>query len=207
MSPDSSSKLRINLARWKCFSFRITTEAIIEDSLAKDIGLDPKHKFKRFSEEYTRSNIRHIMTLRFARREKQLNSYAIRVIYETVEPEQLAPDIFWGRTPSRPSDIFLQLCNLETPLFLRCDCSFLYRREDKVVYFPLPLKFEGETYDEVRGIRFVKLEQNKVLWENSLDLIEPDRMIHRIKFAHESRCSIDLPQKLLRRAKDVSRRT
>ena len=71
----------------------------------------------------------------------------------------------------------------------------------------MPIKFEGEIFDEVRGLKFVKLEQDKILWENSVDLVETDLMLHRVRFAQEGKCSLDLPRKLLLRARDISLRT
>lgn len=207
MQTDIASKLRINLARWNCFSLRITTEAMLEESTAKSISIDSRHRFKRLYEEYTRNGVNHTMTLRFARHEGYQDRYGIRLVYETEEPKALMPKLKVETTSPKPSEGFLQLCNLDTSLLFRCDCAFTYRRGDEGVNFPLPVKIDDELFDEIRGVRFVKLEKDKILLENSLDLVETDLMIHRIKFAHEGKCSLDLPQRLLRQARTISRRT
>jgi len=207
METDVARKLRINLARWRCFSFRVTTEATLGEDVTKLLGIDPKRRFARLYEEYTRNGIAHAMTLRFARHEGQRNRYGIRVVYETEEPKEFMPRLVIEPTSLKPSEGFLQLCNVETSFSFRCDCSFLYSRGDKKEFFPLPIKIDHELFDEVRSIRFVKLQNDKILWENSLDLIETDLMVHRIKFVHEGKCSTDLAQKLLKQAKAISQKT
>lgn len=204
---DVARKLRINLARWRCFSFRVTTEGTLEEDVAKLLGIAPKRRFARLYEEYTRGGVVHSMTLRFVRRMGQQNRYGIRLVYDTEEPKEGLPRLMGGATSLKPSDGFLELCKLEDSFVFHCDCSFLYSRGDEEGYFPLPIKIDHELFDEVRGIRFVKLQHDKILWENSLDLIETDLMVHRIKFVHEGKCSTDLPQKLLKQAKAISQKT
>lgn len=207
MQTDIARKLRINLARWNCFSLRITTEATLEESSAESVGIDSRRRFKRLYEEYTRSGVVHTMTLRFARHEGYQHRYGIRLVYETEEAKESMPKLKVETTTIKPSEAFLQLCNLDTSLLFRCGCSFFYRRGDEGIQFVLPIKIDDEMFDEVRGLRFVKLQQDKILLENSVDLIETDLMIQRIKFAHEGKCSVDLPQRLLRQARRISLRT
>jgi len=207
MQTDVARKLRINLARWKCFSFQVTTEATLGEDVTKLLGMEPKRRFARLYEEYTRSSIAHSMTLRFVRRIGQQNRYGIRVLYDTEEPKEGLPRLMGGATSLKPSEGFLKLCNLEDSFVFHCTCSFSYRREDKEVHFLLPIQVEDELFDEIRGVRFVKLQQNKILWENSLDLVETDLMVHRIRFVHEGKFSVDLPQKLLKQAKAISQKT
>jgi len=207
MEKDVARKLRIDLARWRCFSFRVTTEVTLGEDVAKLLGIDPKRRFARLYEEYTHSGIAHSMTLRFVRHIRQQNRYGIRVVYDTEEPKEGLPKLMGGATSLKPSEGFLELCNLEDSFVFHCACSFSYRREDEDVHFPLPVQIEDELFDEIRGVRFVKLQQNKILWENSLDLVETDLMVHRIRFAHEGKFSVDLPQKLLKQAKAISQKT
>jgi hypothetical protein len=131
-------------------------------------------------------------------------------MYETETP--IKPILSLTIRPTKPttpkaSEAFLQICKLETSSLFRCDCSFSYRREEKEVHFALPIKVEDDLFDEIRGIRLVKLQQDKILLENFMDLVEPNLMIYRIKFLHEGRCSADLPQKLLRQARTISRKS
>lgn len=208
MQTDAARKLRIDLARWKCFAFRITTDATIGENFTKLLNMDPKRRFTRFYENYTRRGIQHIMILRFARHLRQQDRYAIRVAYETAEATEVMPRLMSYRMALKPSDQFIKLCELEGLFLFRCDCSFSYRRGDKEVYFPLPIQLEKDgLFDEIRGVRFVKLQQDKMLMENSLDLVETDLMVHRVRFAQESKFTMDLPQKLLKQAKDISKST
>ena len=207
METDAARKLRINLASVKCFSFRVTTDATLGEDVAKLLDMDPKRRFTRFYEEYTRSGVTHSMMLRFARHLRQQNQYAIRVVYDTQEPKGLMPRLISETTSPKPSEQFIKICSLEDFFLFRCDCSFSYRRGDKEVYFPLPIEIEDGLFDEIRGVRFVKLQHDKILMENFLDLIETDLMVHRVRFAHEGKFSVDLPQKLLKQAKSISRKT
>ena len=207
MPPDSISKLRINLAKLKCFDFRITTQIVIEESLAHDLGLDTKSRYKRLYEEYTRNHISHSISLRFARGENQTNRYAVRILYETVEPKELGDWFSEELTKLKPTEAFLKLCKIDTTFFFRCDCLFYYRKGESDIYFQLPIKLDGDLFDEIRGVKFVKMEQNNILWQNSVDLIEPNMMTHRVRFAQEGYCSLDLPRRLLMRAREISIRT
>ncbi|MDH5695378.1 MAG: hypothetical protein OEZ00_02040 [Dehalococcoidia bacterium] len=207
MQTEPAGKLRLNLARWDCLSFRITTEVTLEEDVAESLGIVLKRRFARFYEQYTRGGVLHSMALRFVRYQEPRNRYGIRLLYETEQTQEFMPSLIIKPTTPKPSEVFLRVCNLETSLVFRCDCSFIYKREGEGVYFPLPIKLEDELFDEIRGVRLVKLQQDKILLENFIDLVEPDVMIHRIKFAHEGKCSVDLPQRLLRRAKTISRNT
>lgn len=207
LQTDITRKLRINLARLNCFSLRITTEMTLTEDVSDLIGFHPKRKFIRFYEDYSRSGTLHSILLRFAKREKQTNQYGVRLVYETEETEKVSPVLKSASKTLKPSEVFLNLCRLEDAFLFHCDCSFLYTREDEEVNFALPVKIENGLFDEIRGVRFVKLQQDKILWENSIDLIETDVMVHRVRFTHEGKCSADLPQRLLRQAKAISRGT
>jgi hypothetical protein len=207
LQTNAALRLRINLTRLNVFSLRISTEATLTEELSDLIGLDPKRKLVRFYEEYTRSGTLHSISLRFVQRVKQERQYGIRLVYETEETQQISPISRIVSQKPKPSEVFLILCRIEDSLLFHCDCSFLYRREDKKANFLLPVKVEDELFDEIRGVRFVKLGQDKILWENSVDLVETDVMVHRVRFTHEGKCSADLPQKLVKQAKAISRRT
>lgn len=203
-----ASKLRIDLARWNCLSFRITTEATLSDDIISFLGYTPKSsRFKAFYERYTRSNIEHFMVLRFSRRIREESLFAIRLIYDVLDTNNPRGIIGIPTSTTKASDIFPHLCNLETDLLLRCDCLFSYAREDEKVPFFLPVEVDWEIFDEMRGVRLVKLEKERILWENSLNLVDNNTLTHRVKFAIDAKCSLDLPQKLLRRARDISRKT
>lgn len=207
LQTDIARKLRINLARLNCFSLRITTEVTLKEDVSDFIGIEPKRKFTRFYEEYSRSGTLHSILLRFVRREKQKNKYGLRLVYETEETEQVSSILRSVSKKLKPSEVFLNLCHTEDSFLFHCDCLFLYGREDEEVNFALPVKLEDGLFDEIRGVRFVKLQQDKILWENSIDLIETDVMTHRVRFTREGKCSADLPQRLLRQAKAISRDT
>jgi hypothetical protein len=202
-----AGKLRLNLVRWNCFSLRITTEAILEEDVVESLGIDPKRRFVRFYEYYTRSGVPHSMSLRFVRYQEPRSRYGIRLLYEAEQTREFMPSLIIKPTTSKPSEVFLLVCNLETSLVFHCDCSFSYKREDEGIHFLLPVKIEDELFDEIRGVRFVKLQQDRILLENSLDLVEPNLMVHRVRFTHEGRCSVDLPQKLFKQARTISRKT
>lgn len=203
-----ASKLRIDLARWNCLSFRITTEATLPEDIISFLGYTPKSsRFKVFYERYTRNNIEHFMILRISRRFRQQSLFAIRLIFDALDPNKPRSIIGIPTSTTKASDIFLHLCNLETDLLLRCDCLFSYAREDNKVPFFLPVDVDWELFDEMRGVRLVKLENERILWENSLDIVDNNTLTHRVKFAIDAKCSLDLPQKLLRRARDISRKT
>jgi hypothetical protein len=210
MPDEAATKLRINLARWNCFQFRITTEMTLSDDIVRTLGIDPKRRFHVLHEAYNRDQIAHSMTMRLVRLGEQQNRYGVRLVYETESPKEPGTGLMVRQTKpssSKVSEIFLRLCRVESLLLFRCDCSFSYRREEKGIYFPLPIKIEDELFDEVRGIKLVKLQQDKILLENYVDLVEPNLMIHRVKFLHEGKCTIDLPQKLLRQARKISKST
>lgn len=203
-----ASKLRIDLARWNCRSFRITTEATLPEDIISFLGYTSKSgRFKVFYERYARSNTEHYMTLRISRRFRQQSLFAIRFIFDALDPNNPRSITGIPTSTTKASDIFLHLCNLETDLLLRCDCLFSYAREDKKVPFFLPVEVDWELFDEMRGVRLVKLENERILWENSLNLVDKNTLTHRVKFATDAKCSLDLPQKLLRRARDISRKT
>lgn len=202
-----ANKLRINLARWSSFSFRITTEANLGQDITELLDINLKHRYKTLYEKYTRSGITHSMLLRFARRERQPELFAIRLVYETQESKGIVPRLIIAPTTLKPSEGFLHICKLESPLLFRCDCSFTYTQAAEKVPFYLPIQMEDEFFNEIRGVKLVKLEHGKILWENYLDLIESDKMTHRIKFARYVNCTSDLPQKLLRQAKEISLKT
>lgn len=202
-----AQKLRINLSQWKCFALRITTDVTLEDDFIKLLALQPKNRFSRFYEEYVRAGVQHTLILRFARYLKQQNRYAISIAYGKVEASEDVPRPLSHKMEPKPSEQFLKLCSLRSVFLFRCDCSFSYSRSDEDVHFALPIKLEDELFDEIRGLRFAKIHKGKILMENSVDLVETDLMTHRVRFAQESSFTADLPQKLLKQAREISRKT
>lgn len=206
METSTANKLRINIAKWHCLSLRISTEATIEYRLARSLGIEPGRRFQRFYEEYSRNGVRHSILLRFASEVSQPDHYAMRLVlvYEMPEPDDVAVVDRKAKAKPKPTEVFLQLCNLETSFLFRCDCLFSHKRGQEGVQFPLPMKITGDAFTEIRGLRLVRTEQGKIVYEKSLDLVDSDTLTNRIKFVHEGRCSVELPLKLLQRAKQIS---
>ncbi len=213
MDANSLGKLRIDLTKSKCRSLRITFVATLTKDVAVNLGYSPKSsRFKTFYEQYTRNDTKHNTVLRIVRRLEQEDTYAIRLYYEVIDPvsKGLGTRIgipFRTKKDIKCSDAFSYLCNIKVDLLYRCDCIFSYAKEDDIVPFVLPVEAGNKIFDEIRGIRFVKLDNEKILWENSIDLPEIDRMTHRVKFAIDSKCNFDLPRTLLKRAREISRKT
>lgn len=201
-------RLRVDLIRSRCNLLRITFAKELSESIASDLGFTTGSSgFKSFYETYTRNDEKVVITLNINKRPLQDRFYAIRLSYEILI--RATPRVHIGIPSSRPkvSDAFARICDEKQVLF-RCECLFSYKREEDTVPFALPIELKDyKMFDEIRGMRLVKLENEKILWENSLDLPDIDTMTHRVKFAIDSKCNIDLPNLLLKRAKEISSKT
>lgn len=210
MDVKSLRKFRLDLSRADCRSMRVTFKTALTEAIASNLGFSQeKSRFKSFFEEYTRNDIKHSIILRITKQTRQQDIYAIRLTYEIVDPALLEFGIRIG-TPSKGrkvSDVFSYICNIKDALLFQCDCVFSYDRKDKFVPFVLPIKVDYQMFDELRGLRFVKLENEKIIWENSINIPNTDTMTHRVRFAIDSRCHLDLPKTLLTRAREISRKT
>lgn len=204
---NTTSKLKINVSRWDCTQLQLTTDIALDNDVIVSLGIDKKRHFQTFYELYSRNHISHMMTLRFMQRKDEQSRFGIRLAYEIEEPVKQGGGFVRIASSPKASEVFQKLCRLDVTFSFHCSCTFLYKREDRKVSFILPFHVEDELFDEVRGLRFVKIEQEKILWENTLNLIDPNLMEHRIKFLHEGKCSEDLPQKLLNRAVTISLKT
>lgn len=210
MDAKSLRIFRLDLSRMECRSIRVTFETALTEDIASNLDFSQgSSRFKSFFEEYTRDDMKHSIILRITKRTKQQDIYAIRLIYEVVDPALFEFGIRIG-TPlkgRKVSDVFSYICSIKNDLLFQCDCIFSYNRKDKVVPFVLPIKVDYQMFDELRGLRFVKLENEKVIWENAINIPNIDTMTHRVKFAIDSRCHLDLPKILLTRAREISRKT
>ena len=102
------------------------------------------------------------------------------------------------------------LSNLKEKVAFDCSATFQFSKRERVLspVVTLPIRISpAETlpFDEVRGLRFVKLEGNKILYSVILDLTSEGALNQSIGFSHPSNFSTNLADDILRKSTDISR--
>src|SRR3990172_1608674 len=205
MVTNQLGKLRIDLVRSKCRALRLTFATAISEDTASNLGFTSKtSRFKSFYETYSRNEEQIVISLNVTKRIGEQETYAIRLSYQILGSDTMR----FPSKRSKVSDVFTYLCDEKRELLFRCECLFSYKREVETSLFTLPIDLQDyKMFDQLRGMRLVKLENEKILWENSIDLPDMDTMTHRVKFAVDSTCNLELPNLLHKRAKEISRKT
>lgn len=102
------------------------------------------------------------------------------------------------------------LSNLKREVAFDCSVTFQFGKREpasSVVVLPLRIsRLATIPFDEVRGLRFVKLDGNKILYSVILDLTSEGVLRQNIVFSHSSNFSITLADNILRKATDISRK-
>lgn len=102
------------------------------------------------------------------------------------------------------------LSNLKQEVAFDCSVTFQFsRREHVSPVFILPIRTScAKTlpFDEIRGMRFVKLEGNKILYSVILDLTSEGALHQNIGFSYPSNFSMTLTDNILHKAIDISRK-
>lgn len=104
-------------------------------------------------------------------------------------------------------DIF---SNLQQEVTFNCSVSFRFgKRERMSPMFLLPMRISRSAtipFDEVRGMRLVKLEDNKILYSVILDLTSEGTLQQNIGFPYLRNFSRTLADDILHNATDISRK-
>lgn len=102
------------------------------------------------------------------------------------------------------------LLNLKQKVAFDCSATFQFSRREHispVVILPIRIsRTKTLPFDEVRGLRFVKLEGNKILYSVILDLTPEGALHQNIGFSYPSNFSMTLADNILHEATDISRK-
>jgi hypothetical protein len=102
------------------------------------------------------------------------------------------------------------LSNIRQEATFNCSVTFQFgKREPASSVVVLPIRISRSAtipFDEVRGIRLVKLEDNKILYSVILDLTSEGALHQNIGFSHSANFSRTLVDDILHKATDISRK-
>jgi hypothetical protein len=196
---EDTSIVLINLAQVKCNSLTFTSESGLNKTELETLGLKISGVLPvSYYYQYEHNNITHLMRLRLIPNRTE-QKVAVSFIYTTAEAANI-PKAIIDRNP-KALEYFVTLCESDKILLFKCISVFMHKRDDKDSFFMLPLRLPEQpssgSYDEIRGIRIVKLKDNKIVVENSFDLIEESTITQTVKFAYEAKFALDLPQTIL----------
>jgi len=107
-------------------------------------------------------------------------------------------------------DLIDILSNLKQIVEFECEGIFQFRRrEDTTSVVSLPLKISQSPiipFDEIRGLRFVKLEGSKIQYSVILDLTPDGTLYQNVGFSHSDEFSKNLADSILNKAVDISKK-
>lgn len=102
------------------------------------------------------------------------------------------------------------LSNLRQEVTFNCSVTFQFGKREptsSVVILPIRIsRLKALPFDEVRGLRFVKLEGNKILYSVIHDLTSEGALQQNIGFSHSANFTGALADNILHKATDISRK-
>lgn len=102
------------------------------------------------------------------------------------------------------------LSNLKQTVEFQCEGFFQFRRgEGTTPVVSLPLRICQSPvmpFDEIRGLRFVKLEGSKIQYSVILDLTPDGTLYQNVGFSHSDEFSKTLADSILNKAVDISKK-
>ncbi len=117
------------------------------------------------------------------------------------------------RLPKREpklGDLIDILSNLKQVVEFQCEGIFQFRRrEGTTSVVSLPLRISQSPvmpFDEIRGLRLVKLEGSKVQYSVILDLTPDGTLYQNVAFLHSDEFSRTLADSILNKAVDISKK-
>jgi hypothetical protein len=204
---ENSSIALVDLAKEKCQSFTFTVDPGPKRSVIEKIGLKPPARIPvSFYQMYEKETKKHLMRVRLVPKMKADGDITVSVIYSVIENTHVPMFLrqVTGNTPALEQ--FAKLCLSDMNFLFRCEAIFVKKRDENE-FFPLPIKFPTQTatfsFDEVRGMRLVKVKDGKILIENYIDLVDDSTISQTVKFVYESKFMYDLPLTLLQESKKL----
>jgi len=135
--------------------------------------------------------------------ENEVN-YRISFVYSVEKAGRLSK-----RAP-KLGDLINILSNLKQTVEFQCEGFFQFqRREGTPSIVSLPLRISQSPvmpFDEIRGLRLVKLEGSKVQYSVILDLTSDGTLYQNVGFSHSDEFSKTLADSILNKAADISKR-
>jgi len=135
--------------------------------------------------------------------ENEVN-YRISFVYSVEKAGRLSK-----RAP-KLGDLIDILSNLKQIVEFECEGIFQFgRREDTTSVVSLPLRISQSPvipFDEIRGLRFVKLEGSKIQYSVILDLPPDGTLYQNVGFSHSDEFSKTLADSILNKAADISKK-
>lgn len=135
--------------------------------------------------------------------ENEVN-YRISFVYSVEKAGRLSK-----RAP-KLGDLINILSNLKQTVEFQCEGFFQFqRREGTTSVVSLPLRISQSPvmpFDEIRGLRLVKLEGSKVQYSVILDLTSDGTLYQNVGFSHSDEFSKTLADSILNKAADISKR-
>jgi len=135
--------------------------------------------------------------------ENEVN-YRISFVYSVEKAGRLSK-----RAP-KLGDLINILSNLKQTVEFQCEGFFQFqRREGTTSVVSLPLRISQSPvmpFDEIRGLRLVKLEGSKVQYSVILDLTSDGTLYQNVGFSHSDEFSKTLADSILNKAADISKK-
>lgn len=103
--------------------------------------------------------------------------------------------------------LLLQLTGFGLKPSINCLVNFEYPNKEWRSVIPLPLRLiesEALPFDELRGVRAVKLRDGEVAYSLILDQAKNGNHTHLASFAYESTVNISLPERILEEGVKIS---
>ena len=106
----------------------------------------------------------------------------------------------------KATEILSILSSLSQPAEFDCEALFAHPPPSAQNLFPMrtqELERNGGAFDEIRGITLVKLEQDEVLYNVTLQSLDLQELLLDVSFNHVSTFSDSLPREVLRKASNI----
>jgi len=199
--------MKPNLIAVKASRLRFYTELPLDDNLVnkvRKVSKPDKDGDSVFLDSYSIERHGHRVTTWVIPPPENEVNYRIYFAYSVGKAGRLSK-----RAP-KLGDLINILSNLKQVVEFQCEGTFQFRRrEGTASVVSLPLRISQSPvmpFDEIRGLRLVKLEGRKVQYSVILDLTPDGTLYQNVGFSHSDEFSKTLATSILNKAVDISRK-
>ena len=201
-------KMELNLSKYNATSLgiKVSLEAdkTVMDALKQCYpkqALKKPDKFIEFGSDYKVTRKRH--SARGLVQKTGGKEFQIYLYYAANKLSKL-----FGASELQPLDKMLScLMQIKTKLTFEVDADFKYSGKKFISRMKLPIKLSDEEhFDEVRGLRLVKLAEGKKLFSLIIDRPNNEEFYHTVYFSYVGNMTKTLPMLILEEAVNISKR-
>lgn len=209
MNPKRKYPHRVDLGRVKAERLEIHADMSLDQNFREALlqscfdEEDRRAGIAAFGTAYSRNKVRHAVFGQVPGLHEADTPQHLRIEYQAATMWKPAKGLHSF------SKLFATLRSVSDELTFLCFATFTYSWKTYEPLLTLPMKIEkseGLPFDEIRGFRFARVRDHKIVYSTIVDRPTNEDIAHQISFTYSGRFTPQVPGEILARAIEISLR-